>query len=231
LRADLSGMKFNALIFARYNSSRLPGKVLFELGNTTILGIVVKKLAKIDGVHTIVATSDRATDDPIARWCAANNVDIFRGDLDNVADRTDKCLQANPCEAFFRINADSPFLQPDLLKKALSTYQEDTKPDLVTNILERTFPYGIAVELIGHKVFSDHVRNFTGDQSEHITSYFYANKEKFTIRNIRNNVDQSMYKFVLDTPEDWEQLKDLYEADETIFDHNYLELITINKNK
>lgn len=216
---------------ARNNSTRLPGKVLFEIGKTSILGIVVEKLKRIKKLKVIIATSVEATDDPIDEWCKRNGVDIFRGSLDNVAERISGCLQNNPNDAFFRINADSPFLQPGLLTRAIEVLEQDTQTDIVTNVLERSYPYGIAVELIKSQVFIDHAANFNDAQKEHITSYFYKNHEKFKIKNLRLEENLSSYKFVLDSPEDWETIQDLYHSNNDIFNLNIQQLITIKQHK
>jgi spore coat polysaccharide biosynthesis protein SpsF len=176
-----------------------------------------------------VATSDQPTDDPIAAWCAAQGVTVFRGDLDNVAARTQACLKRFPCDAFFRINADSPFLQADLLSQAIEVFERH-QPDMVTNVLERSYPYGIAVELVKSETFLKHAPEFKGDENEHITSHFYRRREQFKIENIRNNEDLSSKRFVLDTREDWENLQRLYLRDQNIFNYNLSQLIKSTQN-
>src|SRR5690606_34983304 len=92
-------MNINAIVFARYNSSRLPGKVLYKLGSKTILGYCIDKLKNIPNIGIVVATSREESDSPIIDWCITNNVDFFRGDLKNVASRTYNCLLQKPCDA------------------------------------------------------------------------------------------------------------------------------------
>jgi spore coat polysaccharide biosynthesis protein SpsF len=225
LRAKVS--TYNALIFARYNSSRLPGKVLFALGDQTIIGICVNKLRHMKFIRPIVATSDQESDDPIAKWCVANNVECFRGSLNNVARRAADCLRLFPSDAFFRINADSPFMFPELLEEAVNRFERRTL-DVVSNVVERSYPYGIAVELINSTTFLKQIRNFSTEETEHITTYFYRNREEFSIEIIKNAVDLSGYRFVLDTNEDWTRIKELFNNNSDIFDKSLNELIKIN---
>lgn len=219
-------MKYCAIIYARYNSSRLPGKVLIKIGNKTVLQFCVEKLLNIKNLKVVVATSNQVTDDPIAKWCVDNNTTCFRGNLDDVALRTENCLNEHPCDAFFRINADSPYLQPNLIESAINIFESATL-DLVTNIQERSFPYGISVELISSALFLKEVRNFNKEEREHITSYFYKNSDKFKIKNIKNSKDLSSYRFVLDTKEDLMELQSLYHKDDKILHYNLLNLIKI----
>jgi spore coat polysaccharide biosynthesis protein SpsF len=218
-------MNIVAIVLARYSSSRLRGKVLFQLGGETILGICCRKMASVPGVQVVVATSDDPSDDPIEAWAREQGVAVHRGSLNNVADRVASCLQKYPCDAFFRINADSPFLQIDLIKSSLDAFHAAPDTDLITNVQERTYPYGIAVELIRTASYFSSLRKFAGSENEHITSFFYRNASSFNILNLRHESDLSQHRFVLDTPEDWEHIQALYAQNPSLFSLNLIQLI------
>ena len=56
-------MKVLGIVQARMGSSRLPGKVLMELGDTTVLGFLLQRLSKASYIdEIIVATTDLAQD-------------------------------------------------------------------------------------------------------------------------------------------------------------------------
>lgn len=218
-------MIINAIIFARINSSRLPGKVLYQIGGKTVLGHCVKKLKKIKEItNIVVATSNEKTDDPIAEWCENKAISFFRGDLENVSKRTVDCLRQYPCEAFFRINADSPFIQINLLKDGIKIMKENLSIDIVTNLMPRSYPYGIAVELIKSNTFTEHVHNFEKTENEHITQYFYKKRSLFHIKNLKQTPDFSKDRWVLDTVKDWEDIKNLYKDHPNLFDLGIKEL-------
>lgn len=219
-------MKIHAFIYCRLNSSRLPGKVLFTIGQRTILQICVDKVKAVPGVVPVVLTSDRKTDDPIAEACASMGVACFRGDLDNLVQRTLDCLEQFPCDGFFRLNADSPFFQPSLYAQAQEVFQSG-KYDLVTNILQRSYPYGIAVELLRSNILKEHFTHFVNDDFEHLTKYFYREKHLIRIFNIQNEADWSGFRFVLDTTEDWNRLQDLWGRHQNLFDLDIKQLIEL----
>ena len=59
-----------AIIQARMGSTRLPGKVLADLGGRPVLDWTVAAARAIPGIAQVaVATSDQAPDDAIAEWC------------------------------------------------------------------------------------------------------------------------------------------------------------------
>ena len=62
-----------AIIQARMGSTRLPEKMLMDLGGRPVLGWVVRAAEAVAGVDRVaVATSESAADDAIAAWCAEN---------------------------------------------------------------------------------------------------------------------------------------------------------------
>ncbi|SEL80270.1 cytidylyltransferase domain-containing protein [Parapedobacter koreensis] len=222
-------MRVNVFIYARFNSSRLPGKVLFKIGNETVLGICINKLKTIPNLNLIVATSDKQTDDPIAKWCDTIGVHHFRGDLQDVAERTIQCINDYPCDVFFRVNADSPFLQPFLFRKALAIISKNQRIDVVSNVYKRSFPYGIAVELINTQTYLKYVGDFNASEREHITSYFYRNDSIFNIVNIEYEHNYSQLRWVLDTPEDWARLNELHTIYPDLYNLHLEQLIRIQK--
>lgn len=219
-----------AIVFARCSSARLPGKVLFTVAGDTLLGIVINKLKTVGDIDIVVATSSDKTDDPIATWCNQNNVGVFRGALHDVSTRTVACLTEHPCEGFLRINADSPFLQPDLILNAIGKFSGNSHVDLVTNLIPRTFPYGIAVELVRSATFISAVPQFDALDREHITRYFYTHADKFTIESIVNDKDLSAVRLVVDTPEDWEEITRMQRKDPLIFTYNLSQLISFRND-
>lgn len=217
-------------MYARCSSTRLPGKVLYSINDEKIIGIVLRKLNST-GIDTVVLTSEDPSDDDLAEWLRGRGHKFLRGDLDNPTKRTLRALEEYPCDFFFRVNADSPFLQTTLLEQAKDALKENVRIDLVTNIVPRTYPYGIAVELISSHTFRRIAPSFSAFQQEHITNFFYANLDDFQIYRIKHQEDLSPYRLVLDTEEDWKWLQLMVKEDKDIFDRPIKELIQIIDKK
>jgi spore coat polysaccharide biosynthesis protein SpsF len=189
-----------AFVYARMSSRRLPGKVLAEVGGEPMLGRVVRRVSAVSPV--VVLTSDHVSDDVVAGWAARFGVACVRGDLYDLAGRTTQALREHPCEAFFRVNADSPFVLPALLTRARSIWDATSHVDLVSNLVTRTYPYGIAVELIRASVFEAAVPSMSAEEREHITVHFYAHAERYRIQSLKHERDWSSHRLVVDSPED-----------------------------
>jgi len=80
------------IVQARVSSSRLTGKVIKTILGKEMLWHQVKRIQrskKIDKL--VVATSTHSSDDNIERMCLENNIEFFRGNLNNVLDRFYQC--------------------------------------------------------------------------------------------------------------------------------------------
>src|SRR5882757_7748603 len=96
------------IIQARISSSRLPGKVLKDLCGKPMLLRQIERVRQCRMADQIVvATSDEASDDPVAEFCAASHIACFRGSLGNVLSRYHAAALAfGPTEHVVRLTAD-----------------------------------------------------------------------------------------------------------------------------
>ncbi|GAH35290.1 unnamed protein product [marine sediment metagenome] len=72
---------------ARFSSTRLPGKVLKQVREKSILFYVIKRLELIKRANLIIAIGDSNTNKPIIDFCKIEGVDYFIGSEDDVLDR------------------------------------------------------------------------------------------------------------------------------------------------
>ena len=77
------------IIQARMSSKRLKGKVLMELNDEPILGLIIRRLknTNISKKKIIVATSSHHSDLPIINYCKKRKINFYKGNLNNVASR------------------------------------------------------------------------------------------------------------------------------------------------
>jgi spore coat polysaccharide biosynthesis protein SpsF (cytidylyltransferase family) len=191
----------------RLDARRLPGKPLAEVGGRPLLWYVLHRLQAVPGLADaiVLATTDRPVDDPLAAYAEANGLPVFRGSLDDVAGRMLACAEAYRFDRIFRINADSPFVDPDLISQACDIAGK-AEHDIVTNLCPRTFPYGVAVENLSVAAFARGYGSITDAADlEHATQYFYRHPDDFTLYNIRcPHGDLSRHRLTVDTAEDLE---------------------------
>jgi len=192
------------------SSARFPGKVLAPLQGRPIIEHVVSQVAQvIPEKQIIVATSTERSDDPLACYLEELGISVYRGDLNNVFGRFQSCLQAHPCEWFFRICADSPLLESKLLGMMLP-HTEGPAADLITNVQVRTFPRGHSVELIKSDAFAGiDSQRLSPAEKEHVTKFYYNHPAEFRIINISSeNPALAEVNLAVDTIDDFHRLEE-----------------------
>lgn len=218
----MSSIKIIGIVFARMASKRLPRKALLVAKGKPLIAYALEKALKIQGLTQVVlATSTCRDDDELVEYAQSRGFEVFRGSSDNVALRALDCAKAFAADAFIRINGDSPYLDPQLISSGLSHFDQEL--DMVSNLIERTFPYGVAVEIIKTASFEQSYPNFNVSEREHITQYFYRHPQQFRFHSItQTGLNLQNLRQVVDTPEDFERfLKVLELAPEMILEGDY----------
>ena len=219
-------MKILAIIQARMGSSRLPGKVLMDLGGESVLARVVHRLKRSHEIDQIVvATTREAADDKIVEACASLQVTCFRGAEHDVLDRYYQAAHSYPADAVVRITSDCPVIDPGLVDETVTVLM-DRKADYASNVFPRTYPRGLDTEVFTvaalDRAWSDACEPY---QREHVTPYFYEHPETFRMASVSGNVDYSHYRWTLDTPEDLELLRAIYSHFDNRDDFHWQEVI------
>jgi spore coat polysaccharide biosynthesis protein SpsF len=195
--------RIGIVVQGRMSSRRLPGKVLMRIGGKTLLQQLIegcRQVADVDGL--CVATSDHASDDPIARHCMELRVDCHRGPLEDVAARFVEAATAMAFDAVVRISADSPLIDPRLIQHLIRRYRQQGDCDLATNVLRRTYPSGMSVEVIRAETLGRAHPMMDAAEREHVTTFFYAHRDQYRIVSVEREQPLAGAKFSIDTPDD-----------------------------
>ncbi len=196
-------------IQARMSSRRLPGKVLMDLAGQPVLGRLLGRLAlSRSPLEIAVLTSDHPNDDPIARFCAQHGARCHRGPLDDVALRFLGAAHALKARACVRLSADSPLFDARVLDRLMDLHQRQPLA-LTTNVHPRSFPKGQSAEIFPVELLAAHHPNFSPEDREHVTRYFYNNAGSWKIANLRHEPSAAQLSLALDTPEDRQRLEEL----------------------
>jgi spore coat polysaccharide biosynthesis protein SpsF len=200
------------IVLARLDSSRLPGKALRVCAGLPLVEHAIVRARRCRSLSGLVlATTDRAVDDRLVEYARSMSMPVFRGDVDDVAGRVLACVREHGAEYLLRINGDSPFLDPQLVDEAAELVG-DGEADLVTNLIDRTFPYGIAVEVVRTAALAAAHARMTPAEREHVTQHFYRQPDRWRVRSIRSERPElSRARLVVDTEEDLVQFERLAE--------------------
>ena len=218
------------IIQARTGSARLPKKVIQKIDNNlTVLDYVigqVKYSQKIEKI--IVATTDLIEDDLICKYANLQKIECFRGSSEDVLDRFYQCAKKYSAKTIVRITADNPLIDPNIIDKIINEYN---KCDFITNTLERTFPYGTEVEVFSFVSLEKAWENAKKpSEREHVTPFIRNPKNKFVLKNIKNQKNISNFRYTVDKLEDLQLVKEIIKNISTrpVF---LQDIIKLNKDK
>jgi spore coat polysaccharide biosynthesis protein SpsF len=205
-------VKLTAVIQARMGSTRLPGKVLLDLGGKTVLARVVDRLRRATLVNEIVvATTDSIADDAIIQECRRIDVAPFRGSESDVLDRYYQAALLTAAEGIVRITSDCPLIDPQIADDTIRSFL-DLRPDYASNTLDRTYPRGLDTEVMTRNALAcAWLEAHLSYQRAHVTPYLYENPDRFDILAVRGHVDYSDHRWTLDTAQDLAFIRAVYD--------------------
>jgi len=204
------------------SSVRYPGKVLAPINGKAVISQLLDRIEKVFPMdRVIVLTSDDVSDDPIVGFLDRLGVKTFRGSLCDVFDRFRKCLIKFECDWFFRISADSPLFEGDLVR-FMSKFIDRRDVDIVTNLFPRSFPKGHSLEMIKSNVFATiDTETLTPDQKEHVTKVYYDNHRDYSIMNVHSGkTGLASMNFCVDTLEDLRRLERMSNGIKNEYDYS-----------
>jgi spore coat polysaccharide biosynthesis protein SpsF len=204
-----------AILQARTSSNRLPGKVLLPLaGAPMILRQIerVRRARRIDAL--VVATSDDASDDELARMLGEADVSVHRGPLDDVMARFTGALAAfGPAEYVVRLTGDCPLTDPTVIDATIekvvgagADYGSNTPP-------QRTFPKGLDVECMkAGALTAAAVRAASPEEREHVTWALHRRPDLYRQAFLEQAADEGEVRWTVDYPDDYAFVAAVYDA-------------------
>lgn len=207
-------MRIAVVSQARMTSTRLPGKVLKEVGGRPLLEHHVDRI-RGHGLDVIVATTTNAEDDPIVSLCERKGTGCFRGDEHDVLARYHGAAEAHDLDVVVRVTSDCPLIDGARIRTGVEKYRDEAGPYdyLGTGVPEKTYPLGFSFEVFSAELLRDAHRNADMPQMrEHVTPYMKLRKNPRTrLIGIPLEQDWSGYRVTVDTEEDLELVRRLIE--------------------
>ena len=189
-------------------SSRLPGKVMMELQGRPMICHVVERVSRIGPVdQVVVATTSHSRDDELAALVSdLADTEVFRGSEEDVLLRYVGAAEAMEADVVVRVTADCPLLCPSVSTRVVNEFLTGLGAlDYVSNALRRTYPRGLDTEAFSYESLLRANREATlRSDREHVTSFLWRQPDRFRLRNVEDDRDNSHWRLTVDTPEDFE---------------------------
>lgn len=116
-----------AIIPARLESSRLPGKVLLKLGGKPMIQRVFELCQQVQAVDQVFVATDNSK---IQHTCLqfTNNIVLTKKNHLSGTDRIAEAVEKLDAEFIINVQADEPFLEPSLIHDLVQSIQKKTCP-------------------------------------------------------------------------------------------------------
>ncbi|NFO13095.1 spore coat protein [Clostridium botulinum] len=201
------------IIQAHMASTRLPGKIMKEICKEKVLFHVYNRCERVKNIEKIIiATSLNKENDEIEKFCIDNNIEVFRGEEDDVLDRYYECAKKYSPNYVVRVTSDCPLLEPRLIDYWLENAMKD-KIEFVEE--EEELFTGFGVDLFSFNALKKMKKEATTNkQKEHVIGYYCEHKNKFVHKKypLPNELKYLYrnYRLTLDTKEDFKLIESLY---------------------
>lgn len=213
--------KVVCVLTARMSSERLPGKALVEYGDPPRpnLAWMVERYQSVPGIDYItVATSDFHDDDDIADWCHRNYVAYYRGSKSDVTRRIREAAQPYAPDYVVRGTCDCPFLEPDALQMAIDVVTlHGADAGRIAAPPHHTAIYGSIEYPYSWRAVVKMDDESTGPGREHFGWHLEEHRSEYYViypqaTDAFYQTYYRPYRLELDTPQDLELVRRIYEA-------------------
>ncbi len=165
-----------AIIQARLNSTRLPGKILKKINGISFLELQLKRLKKCKKITKVVlAFPDNSSSNPLINLAKKLGCTYFLGSEINLLSRYYNAAKSVKADYIIRLTSDCPLLDFTLIDNMITLILRK-KYDIVTNVLPPSWPDGLDVNIFTKELLIDAYNNANLlSDKEHVVPWMWKN--------------------------------------------------------
>lgn len=205
----MTGPRTVGVIQARLGSTRLPAKVLEDLGGQPLLWHIVRAARSAPVLDEVILAIPN-TDEPLDRLAAEIGCRVVRGDEDDVLSRFGQAAEACEATTIVRLTGDCPLLDSSRIEQAVLRQREHRLDYLSVEGL----PRGTAdIEVIDRSALDTADRLATQNwHREHVGTYFPDHADQFDIElwEPSPELQRPDYRVCVDEPRDLEVVREVH---------------------
>lgn len=206
-------MTLAIIVQARWNSSRLKGKILENLGDAPALKRCLDRCDLIPQSDVVVcAVPDSAENDPIAEAAESWGYKVSRGSESDVLSRYAKAAREVNASTVMRVTSDCPMIDPKICGEVVKLLKRSEVTYACNNMPAR-FPHGLDCDAFPVEHLYDADANATSKYDrEHVTPWIRSQKGVRRASLQGPGEPLSNLRWTLDYKEDLQFMQALYEA-------------------
>ena len=202
-------MKIGFFITARLKSTRLKKKLLLDLEGRSVLGHVIERAKRVEGVgDVVVCTSTVAQDRPILDVCREHGCYYFNGSPEDVLNRLLSAATFFDCDYLLLITADNPLFSFEYAQKLVDEIKRNSDVDYLHI---DGLPLGMDPYIIRRKAFEliDAIKN---DAETEFWPEYIRDQSVFKHRSIKADpAHERDYRLTLDYQQDFALFTKIYQ--------------------
>lgn len=212
-----------AIVQARLTSNRLPRKVLMDLGGKTVLERVIERIEWSKSVDDIIIAIPDNTKNLELEVFIEKKIPhairfSYKGDENDVLSRTIQAQKRYGAEITVDITSDCPCVMPNMIRNLVDIVMNDPEYYYASNVITRSYPDGLDVQVYSSRVLEKLGKSIpkTSPHREHSgwNIPFYSDSDGKGLGLYNMYSKEPFYpegRITLDTAEDYEVIKSLYE--------------------
>jgi len=127
-------------------STRLPGKVMMDLGGKSVLSHVLERCLRIKNADVVCcALPEGSENDKAAEAAQKTGVKIFRGSENDLVDRYHRAATDLQADVIMRVTSDCPLIDPQVCADVIDLRQCEGV-DYACNNMPLAWPHGLDCE-------------------------------------------------------------------------------------
>lgn len=211
-------MRTVIIIQARLASTRLPGKVLYELSGLPMIAFMIRRVERTAGVQQVVlAISEEASNAPLADIAGDLGISVFRGSETDLLGRYRGAAEACRADLIVRLTGDCPLADPEVVASVIALRNSDGL-DYATNVHPPTWPDGLDVSVFTRDALERaHREARLPSEREHVVPWMWRNSSleggrTLTAGNLACPETAADLRWTLDDASDYLMLRALARA-------------------
>lgn len=196
-------MNVGAVICARLDSKRLPGKMLADINGRPLLWHVINRLkfcTELDKL--IIATTTH--DNEIAEFCKIHGLSCFKGDEEDILGRVYQAAKSIGLDIIVRVWGDCPLPSPDLIRETVLEFKDNPIQYLFT----KNYPKGQNIAIMPIEMLETWNTNLTDMGNRH-WFHVWCTNQKWAVSKV-SPADYSKVNLCVDTQEDLDKIREIF---------------------
>lgn len=211
-------MKVVAIIEARMDSKRLPGKTLMKIVNKPMLELLIERVQQAKRIdEIIIATSSNRKDDEIEKLTNRMIVNCYRGSEEDVLDRVLCAAKSTNADLIVELWGDSPLIDPNIIDELIEYFQNNEYDCIGTTLpnFPKTYPIGFSMLIFPTKILNAVGKKTNKqDDRENVSNYIYEHPEIYKIAPFPcpDELNEPTLRLTVDEKEDFELISKIFEG-------------------